>query len=108
LLKYCFVATLLEILVSVLIILKVNVNLCELIPELLLTGTHPPIAGIEHHDVFELMIHQVHDHVVVVFGLCERLRQCEQLPEPHPLRLWILCEGHISVFEVVEQGRVGC
>jgi hypothetical protein len=41
----------------VLIILKVNVNLSKLIPQLLLAGTHPSVASIENHYVFQLVIH---------------------------------------------------
>jgi len=91
-----------------LIILKVNVNLCKFIPKLLLAGTHPPIASIKHHDVFKLFIHQIHDDIIIVFGLCECLRQREQLPEAHPLRLLVLrCgECHVSVLEAVKQRRV--
>lgn len=91
-----------------LIILKVNVNLCKFIPKLLLAGTHPPIAGIKHHDVFKFFIHQIHDDIIIVFGLSECLRQREQLPEAHPLRLLVLgCgECHVSVLEAVKQRRV--
>ena len=89
-----------------LIILKVNIDLSEFIPELLLTGTHPSVAGIEDHDVLQLVIHQVHYQVIVVFSLRECLRQREQLPEPHPLRLLVLGERRISVFEMLKQPRV--
>jgi hypothetical protein len=106
LLQNGFIPALFEILVSVLIILKVNVNLSKLIPELLLTGTHPPVASIKHHNMFQLMIHQVHDQVIIVFGLRECLSQREQLPKAHPLRLLIFGYSHVSFLEMLEQLRV--
>ena len=104
--KHSLVSTLLKILVSVLIVLKVNIDLCKFIPELLLAGTHAPVASIEYHYVFELTIHQVHDDIVIVLGLCQCLRQCQELSESHPLAPLVLYHPLIRLFENSKEMRL--